>query len=66
MKENYHNFRTSDDIDMKLEPVTKLTKETKQRQKKFGDDVMLQTVMLLSFFQFVVNLEASRSRIPDA
>ena len=36
MKENYHNFRTSDDIDMKLGPVTKLTKETKQLQKSLA------------------------------
>ena len=34
MKENCHNFRTSDDIDMKLEPVTKLGKR-QYNVKKF-------------------------------
>ena len=29
IKESCHNSRTSDDIDMKLEPVTKLDKRTK-------------------------------------
>ena len=30
IKENCHNSRTSDDIDMKLEQVTKLDKENKK------------------------------------
>ena len=34
IKENFHNSKTSDDIDMKLEPVTKLDKKKKNRQKK--------------------------------
>ena len=39
--ENYHNSRTSDDINMKLGPLTKLDKRNKkQRQQEIDDDVM--------------------------
>ena len=34
IKENCHNSRTSDDIDMKLGPVTKLDKRNKTTSKK--------------------------------
>ena len=34
IKENYHNFRTGDDIDMKLGPITKLNKRNKITSKK--------------------------------
>ena len=34
IKENCHNSRTSDDIDMKLGPVTKLDKRNKTTLKK--------------------------------
>ena len=34
IKRNCHNFRTSDDIDMKLGPVTKLDKKDKTTSKK--------------------------------
>ena len=40
IKENCHNSRTSDDIDMKLGPVTKLDKRNKITSKKFDDDVI--------------------------
>ena len=40
MKENCHNSRTSDDIDMKLGPVTKIDKRNKTTSKKFVVDVM--------------------------
>ena len=33
LKENWHNSRTSDDVDMKLDPVTKLHKGNKKREK---------------------------------
>ena len=36
LKENWHNSRTSDDVDMKLDPVTKLDKETKSVKKVWG------------------------------
>ena len=40
IKENYHNFKTSDDIGMKLKPVTKLDKRNKTTSKKINDDVI--------------------------
>ena len=40
IKRNCHNSRISDDIDMKLGPVTKLDKKNKTTSKKFDDDVM--------------------------
>ena len=40
IKESYHNFRASDDIDMKLGPVTKLDKRNKTKSKIFDNDVM--------------------------
>ena len=40
IKENCHNSRTSDDVDMKLGPVTKLGKRNKTTSKKFDVDVM--------------------------
>ena len=40
IKENCHNSRTNDDIDMKLGPVTKLDKRSKSTSKIFDDDVM--------------------------
>ena len=39
-KENCHNSKTSDDIDMKIEPVTKVNKRNKRSSKKIEDDVM--------------------------
>ena len=66
IKENFHNSRTSGDIDMKLGPVTKLDKRNKTTSKKFDDDVMSENCASLSFFQFMANLEQSGSRILDA
>ena len=40
IKENCHNSKTSDDIDMKLGPVTKLDKRYKTTSKKFDNDVI--------------------------
>ena len=34
LNKSCHNSRTSNDIDMKLEPVTKLTREIGQREKR--------------------------------
>ena len=65
IKENCHNSRTSDDIDMKLRPVTKLDKRNKTTSKKFDDDVMSEIVTSLSFFGFLANLEQSGDQIPD-
>ena len=39
-RENCLNSRNSDDIDMKLGPVTNIDKRNKTTSKKFDDDVM--------------------------
>ena len=60
INENCHNWRTSDDIDMKLEPVTKLDKEKLVKPKKhLTMKSCRETVTLLSFFWFVANLQTS-------
>ena len=55
IKENCHNSRTSDNIGMKLGPVTKLKRETK-KVKKINDHIMLEncdvTVIFPIFDQF--------------
>ena len=40
MKENCHNSKTSDDVDMKLGPVSKLDERNKKKSRKFDSDVM--------------------------
>ena len=50
MKENCHNFRTSDDIDMKLGPVSKFDKRNKTMQKKFDDNVMSANCDVIAIF----------------
>ena len=50
IKENCHNSRTSDDIDMKLEPVTKLDKRKKTMSKKYDDDVMTKNCDIIVTF----------------
>ena len=65
MKRNCHNSRTTDDIDIKLEPVTKPKQEKQNNLKRCDDDVMLEIVMSLLFFQLTANLEHFGSRIPD-
>ena len=49
-KRNCHNSRPSDDIDMKLGPITKLDKKKKQRQKKFDDYVMPGNCDIIAIF----------------
>ena len=66
MKENCHNSRTSEDIVMKLGPVTKLDKRSKTGSKKLSMTTCQQIEMSLSFFRFMTNLEKCESRIPDA
>ena len=66
IKVNCHISRASDDIDTKLGPVTTLDKRNKIASKKIDNEVMSANVTSLSFFQFMANLEQSRSRIPDA
>ena len=50
INENCHNSRTSDDIDMKHGPVTKLYKRNKTTAKKFDGDVMSEICNLIVFF----------------
>ena len=46
IKENCHNSRISNDIDMKLEAVTKPDNRNKTMSKKIDDDVYQQIVTL--------------------
>ena len=57
IKRNYHNSRTSEDIDMKLGPLLNLIRETKQRQKELTMTSCWEIVTSLPFFQFTANLE---------
>ena len=66
IKENCHNSRTSDGIDMKLGPVTIFNKRNKATSKNVTMTLCRKIATSLSFFQFMVNLEQFRSQIPDA
>ena len=65
IKENCHNSSTSDIMDMKLGPVTKLHKRNKITSKNLTMASCLEIVTSLSFFQFMANLEQSGSWILD-
>ena len=56
----FPNPRTSDDIDMKLGPVTKLDKKNKTTSKQLTM-ASFQEIMM----PFLVHLDQSGSRIPD-
>ena len=62
IKENCHNFRTSDDIDMKIGPVTKLGKRDKTASKKFDDDVMSANCGIIAIFPIYGQFGAIRKR----
>ena len=64
IKENCHNSRTSDDIDMKLGAVTKLDKKNKTRLKNFGDDVMSANYYVFVIFPIYGQFGAIRK--PDS
>ena len=64
--ENCHNTRTSNDIDMKLGPVTKLDKRNKKNKNKKNDDDDVMSAICGKLFRFLGSLEQSRSRIWDA
>ena len=51
---------------MKLRPVTKRYKWNKATLNKFDGDAMSKNVKSLSYIQFMVNLEQTGSRIPNA
>ena len=50
VKENCHNSRNSDNIDIKPGPVTKLDKRNKTTSKKFDDDVMSENCEVIVIF----------------
>ena len=50
IKENRHNTRTSDDIDMKLGPVNKLDERNNTSSKKFNVDVMPENYDVVAIF----------------
>ena len=68
IKGNCHYSRASDDIEMKLGPVTKLDKRNKKKkhQKNLTMTSCGKIVTSLPFLQFKANLEKSRSQIPNA
>ena len=50
---------------MKLRPVTKFDKRNKITSQKIDKDLMSKNCDVIVIFQFMANLEKSRSRIPD-
>ena len=62
-EENYHNSRTSNGIDVKLGPVTKLEKKNTAISKKSDDGDISEFVTL--FFGFMANLEQFGSWSPE-
>ena len=64
IKENCHNSRTSDDIDMKLGPVTKLEKRNKTTSNKFDFDVILESYDVIVIFPIFGQFGAIRR--PDS
>ena len=56
IKQECHNSRTSDDIDMKLGPVIKHEKGNKMTSKKLNMTSCWQVVTTLSFFRFMASL----------
>ena len=61
-----HNSRTSDGIDIKLGPVTKLDKRNKMTSKNLMMTLCRKIVTLSTFFQFIADLEQFGSRISEA
>ena len=51
IKENCHNFRTSDNIDIKLGPVTKLYKRNQATAEEIDDEAMSANCDVNFFFQ---------------
>ena len=63
--ENCQNSRISDDIVMKLEPVTKIDERNKVTSQKIDDYVISENFDFIAIFGFLVNLQQSGSWIPD-
>ena len=51
IKRNCQNSRTSDNIDLKLVPVTKLDKRNKTTLKKFDDDAISENYDFIAIFR---------------
>ena len=67
IKENCHNSRTSDDIDMNLGPVTKLEKgNNKIKSKSFDNDIMSEYCDVIDTFPIYGHFGTIVSWIPDA
>ena len=64
--ESCHNFRTIDDIHMKLWSVTKFDRRNNTTSKKIDYDVISASYDIFVIFFFMVNLEQSWSWIPEA
>ena len=64
IKEDCHNSRTSDDIDMKLGAVTKLYERNKTTSKKFNSEVMLENFDVIVIFPICGQFGAIRK--PDS
>ena len=60
LKENCHNSRTSQDIEMKLGPVPKRDKRNMATSKKFYDDVMSANCDVIVFFPISGQFAATR------
>ena len=60
IKENFHNYRTSNDIDMKLGPVTKLDKKNKTTSKKSDNNVMSANCVAIVIFSIYGQFGAFR------
>ena len=69
IKENYHKSRNSDDMDMKLRPVTKLYNRNKTTSKNFDDDIMSENcgiiIIFLIYGQFgaIRNLDSKSAKL---
>ena len=66
INKNCPNPRTSNNIDMKLGPVTKLYMRNTKSLKKIGNDVISINCDVIVIFTIYGQLEQSESRIPDA
>ena len=64
IKENCLNSRTSDNIDMKLVPVTKLDKRNKPTSKKFDDNLMSGNCDVIVLFPIYSQFGAIQ--VPDS
>ena len=62
IKENCHNSTSSNDIDMKLGPATKLNKRNKTTSKKIGDGVISVNVEAIVIFPIYGRFGAIRKR----